>query len=331
MSEALTSATTVSSMPPTAPSFRPVPKIASTISVHCEISEKCSSQLCSSLISTTVTPSRPRISRLVRASPRTSRERADHEHRRVDAALQQRPRDHEAVAAVVAAAAQDGDAAVELRLVGRLHRRHHLAAGVLHQHERRNADVFDREAVGLAHLRGVEDSHQAGYGSSPPCTCAQAVTLAFCMAARSMSTDASPASATRSSRSSITASSTAKASTRRCARIDGRPFLYDRHMRRLRRSAELIDAAAPVQRRASSPRRSGRRMAAAGFAGEAYIRVLVTRGIGDLTYDPKATPDPVGRHHRQAARRSAAGGLSTTASASSSSTSSAIIPRRSTR
>ena len=71
MSDALTSATTVSSMPASA-DFRPVPKIASTISVHCEISEKCSSQACSSPISTTVTPSRPRMSRLMRASPRTS-------------------------------------------------------------------------------------------------------------------------------------------------------------------------------------------------------------------------------------------------------------------
>ena len=62
--------------------------------------------LCSSAISTTVTPRRPRISRLVRASPRTSATAADHEDRRVDAALQQRSRDDEPVAAVVAAAAQ---------------------------------------------------------------------------------------------------------------------------------------------------------------------------------------------------------------------------------
>ena len=42
---------------------------------------------------------------------------------------------------------------------------------------------------------------------------------------------------------------------------------------------------------------------------EAYIRILVTRGIGELTYDPAATPDAVDRRHRQAARRPAAGGL----------------------
>ena len=62
MSEALTSATTVSIMPVSG-DFRPVPNMASTISEHLEISEKCSSQLCSSPTSTTVTPSRPRMSR----------------------------------------------------------------------------------------------------------------------------------------------------------------------------------------------------------------------------------------------------------------------------
>jgi len=33
-------------------------------------------------------------------------------------------------------------------------------------------------------------------------------------------------------------------------------------------------------------------MAAAGEMNEAYIRVLLTRGVGELTYDPKATPTP---------------------------------------
>jgi branched-chain amino acid aminotransferase len=32
--------------------------------------------------------------------------------------------------------------------------------------------------------------------------------------------------------------------------------------------------------------------AAARIGGDVYIRVLVTRGIGELTYDPKATPNP---------------------------------------
>jgi len=70
-----------------------------------------------------------------------------------------------------------------------------------------------------------------------------------------------------------------------------KPFLYDRHLRRLRRSADLIALAIPfsdadlnVQIEAT--------IAAADFRGEAYIRILVTRGIGDLTYDPAATPQP---------------------------------------
>jgi branched-chain amino acid aminotransferase len=70
------------------------------------------------------------------------------------------------------------------------------------------------------------------------------------------------------------------------------PFLYDRHMRRLRRSAEMIALPVPFSNEelAGSIRDT---MAAAALGGsEAYIRVLVTRGIGDLTYDPRATPTP---------------------------------------
>jgi branched-chain amino acid aminotransferase len=33
-------------------------------------------------------------------------------------------------------------------------------------------------------------------------------------------------------------------------------------------------------------------LAGSDFTGEAYIRILLTRGIGDLTYDPAATPTP---------------------------------------
>jgi branched-chain amino acid aminotransferase len=71
----------------------------------------------------------------------------------------------------------------------------------------------------------------------------------------------------------------------------GRPFLFDRHMRRLRRSASMIELPLPfsddqlaAQIRATQD--------AAKLDGEAYIRVLVTRGVGELTYDLKATPNP---------------------------------------
>jgi branched-chain amino acid aminotransferase len=71
----------------------------------------------------------------------------------------------------------------------------------------------------------------------------------------------------------------------------GRPFLYDRHMRRLRRSAELISLAIPFTDRELAAQIDAT-MHAAVVPAEAYIRVLVTRGIGELTYDPRATPAP---------------------------------------
>jgi branched-chain amino acid aminotransferase len=72
---------------------------------------------------------------------------------------------------------------------------------------------------------------------------------------------------------------------------DGRPFLYGRLMRRMRRSAGLIDLPLPF----TDEELAGRirdTQAASGLSGEVYIRILVTRGIGELTYDPKATPTP---------------------------------------
>jgi branched-chain amino acid aminotransferase len=72
----------------------------------------------------------------------------------------------------------------------------------------------------------------------------------------------------------------------------GRPFLYDRHMRRLRRSASMISLDLPFSDEDLLAQIRGT-MAAAHLDGrEAYIRVLVTRGIGELTYDIKATPTP---------------------------------------
>jgi branched-chain amino acid aminotransferase len=70
-----------------------------------------------------------------------------------------------------------------------------------------------------------------------------------------------------------------------------RAFLYDRHMRRLRRSATMINLSLPF----TDDQLAGQirdTQAIAKIDGEEYIRVLVTRGIGDLTYDLKATPDP---------------------------------------
>jgi branched-chain amino acid aminotransferase len=71
----------------------------------------------------------------------------------------------------------------------------------------------------------------------------------------------------------------------------GTPFLYDRHMRRLRRSAELISLRLPFTDDELA-RRIAETVRAAALPGEAYIRTLVTRGVGELTYDLAATPTP---------------------------------------
>jgi hypothetical protein len=77
----------------------------------------------------------------------------------VDAALHERARDHEPVAAVVATAADDAHAARREVVERRLHRGHRLASGILHEHDRRDPDVLYRAAIGLAHLFGIEHSH----------------------------------------------------------------------------------------------------------------------------------------------------------------------------
>jgi branched-chain amino acid aminotransferase len=71
----------------------------------------------------------------------------------------------------------------------------------------------------------------------------------------------------------------------------GRLFLYERHLRRLRNSARMIALDVPFadQQLTTQIRDT---IAASGITGETYVRVLVTRGIGDLTYDPQATPVP---------------------------------------
>src|SRR5215469_17629363 len=69
------------------------------------------------------------------------------------------------------------------------------------------------------------------------------------------------------------------------------PFLYERHMRRIRRSAEALVLDVPFSDEALL-HSIEQTMAAAGDLDEAYIRVLLTRGIGELSYDPKATPTP---------------------------------------
>jgi branched-chain amino acid aminotransferase len=73
---------------------------------------------------------------------------------------------------------------------------------------------------------------------------------------------------------------------------NGEPFLFDRHMRRLRTSASMLVLPVPLDDGAIAARFRATIDAAALGGGEAYIRILVTRGIGDLTYDPAACPTP---------------------------------------
>jgi branched-chain amino acid aminotransferase len=75
---------------------------------------------------------------------------------------------------------------------------------------------------------------------------------------------------------------------------DGRPFLFDRHMRRLRQLAEMLALRVPLTNEEIAGRFS-ETVAAAGLgtnSREAYIRILLTRGVGDLSYDPAACPSP---------------------------------------
>ncbi|HYN08590.1 MAG TPA: aminotransferase class IV [Vicinamibacterales bacterium] len=82
-----------------------------------------------------------------------------------------------------------------------------------------------------------------------------------------------------------------------------RPFLFDRHMRRLRQSASLMALDVPFsdaelharidETVAAHPELASHLgQGSGGQDAEAYIRVLLTRGVGELTYNPAATPKP---------------------------------------
>src|SRR5262249_26343172 len=76
---------------------------------------------------------------------------------------------------------------------------------------------------------------------------------------------------------------------------NGQPFLFERHMQRMRKSAGMLALSVPLDDATIDARfRETMDAAALGRSPdrEAYIRILVTRGVGELTYDPAATPDP---------------------------------------
>ena len=76
---------------------------------------------------------------------------------------------------------------------------------------------------------------------------------------------------------------------------NGQPFLFDRHVRRLRHSAGMLALDVPLTD-AEIEARIHETMNAAGLARatglEAYIRIMVTRGVGEMSYDTADCPTP---------------------------------------
>lgn len=77
--------------------------------------------------------------------------------------------------------------------------------------------------------------------------------------------------------------------------FNGKPFLFERHMQRLRNSSGMLALQVPLSD-SELLDRCCETMRAAGLGDgpstEAYLRVLVTRGVGELSYDPAACPVP---------------------------------------
>jgi branched-chain amino acid aminotransferase len=69
------------------------------------------------------------------------------------------------------------------------------------------------------------------------------------------------------------------------------PFLYDRHVQRLRASARMIALPVPFSD-AELLARIGDTILALDEHGEVYLRILLTRGVGELSYDPAACSAP---------------------------------------
>ncbi len=70
-----------------------------------------------------------------------------------------------------------------------------------------------------------------------------------------------------------------------------RPFLLDRHLQRLRASAAMIDLALPLDD-SEIGRRIEETIAAVEGGTEVYLRILVTPGPGEFSYDPTARRNP---------------------------------------
>jgi branched-chain amino acid aminotransferase len=81
-----------------------------------------------------------------------------------------------------------------------------------------------------------------------------------------------------------------------CRTYHHRLFLFDRHLRRLRASAGMLDLPVPVTNEEIGDQVQ-RTLSAAGFGidpngPQAYVRLLLTRGVGELSYDPTKCLQP---------------------------------------
>ena len=87
---------------------------------------------------------------------------------------------------------------------------------------------------------------------------------------------------------------------------NGLPFLLDRHLRRLRASAAAIGLAVPLYDAAFGAGIDGTMEALdADEPPERYVRLVLTRGVGELSYDPAPCSEPslviIVRRHREVA------------------------------
>ncbi len=79
---------------------------------------------------------------------------------------------------------------------------------------------------------------------------------------------------------------------------NGKPFLYGPHMERLRQSAAMINLRVPftdaelLGRIGETTRAFFDGQPGGGRGVETYVRVLLTRGVGLMTYDTDACPEP---------------------------------------
>jgi branched-chain amino acid aminotransferase len=74
-----------------------------------------------------------------------------------------------------------------------------------------------------------------------------------------------------------------------------KPFLFDRHMERLRRSAAFISLPLPLtdlEFEARIRHTADVFFAQPGATDDVYVRLLVTRGVGEINYNPASCPSP---------------------------------------